>query len=54
MKALLDMSGSDFHIIAAIAYLAAMLEGKHEDSEYVRVIAYEAYEQRKKDGRLGI
>lgn len=54
MKSLTEMSGSDFHIIAHIAYLVAMLEDKHEDANVVRKIAYGAYENRKQTGKLGL
>jgi hypothetical protein len=34
----------DFHSIAWQQFILAMLEGKHEDSEYVKQKAYEVYE----------
>lgn len=49
-----DISKDLFGVCAAWAYLMAMHEGKHRDSEYVRRLAYEYYERelrRKKTDR---
>ena len=54
MKNLKEMDGSDFHIIAHIAYLVALIDGKHEDCKHVKKLAYDMYEERKKNGKFGI
>lgn len=36
---------ADFHKCAMQAYFLAITEGKQNDSEYVRILAYEFYEE---------
>lgn len=38
-----------FHSIALQEYFIAFLQGKHEDSEYLRKMTYERYEQELKE-----
>jgi hypothetical protein len=46
MLDLVDSLGNpNFHRIAFEEFLFAMMEGKHEDSEYVRKKSYERYEK---------
>jgi hypothetical protein len=42
---MVDVTTDLFCACAAWAYLMAMHEGKHLDSEYVRRLAYEYYER---------
>jgi len=52
MKAIKEMEGGDFHIIAWIAHLVATLDGFEDDIDRVKRLAYDMYERRKETGRL--
>jgi hypothetical protein len=40
-----DKGKPNFHRIAFEEYVMAMLEGKHNDSDYVKKMAYDRYEK---------